>query len=88
MTHKELIASIKEKGEYKGYKMGDAEAALGIVTAALDEALTNGETIKLPGLGTFKVVTRKARNGRNPATGASIKIPAKKAVKFSAAKEA
>jgi DNA-binding protein HU-beta len=45
-------------------------------------------TFTLPGLGKLVLVNRKARMGRNPATGASIKIPAKKAVKFRVAKAA
>ncbi len=46
----------------------------------------NGFT--LPGLGKLVLVNRKARTGRNPATGATIKIPAKKVVKFRVAKAA
>ena len=54
-------------------------------------ALTAKETKKagaftLPGLGKFAVVQRKARKGRNPATGEEMKIPAKKAVKFTVSK--
>jgi DNA-binding protein HU-beta len=45
-------------------------------------------TFTLPGLGKLVLVNRKARMGRNPATGATIKIPAKKAVKFRVAKAA
>ena len=45
--------------------------------------LKKGERVALPGLGVFSVVQKKARTGRNPATGAAIKIPARKAVKFS-----
>ncbi len=45
-------------------------------------------TFTLPGLGKLVLVNRKARMGRNPATGATIKIPAKKVVKFRVAKAA
>ena len=50
----------------------------------ISTSLQNGERVALPGLGIFTVVSRKARTGRNPRTGAQIKIPARKAVKFSA----
>ncbi len=45
-------------------------------------SLKKGERVALPGLGVFSVVQKKARTGRNPGTGAAIKIPARKAVKF------
>ena len=55
-------------------------AFVGMISTSLE----NGERVFLPGLGVFSVVSRKARTGRNPRTGAQIKIPARKAVKFSA----
>ena len=66
----------------------------------IEKLVTNGErlsfedglalyvTTDLPGLGKLVVVNRKARMGRNPATGATIKIPAKKVLKFRIAKKA
>ena len=50
-------------------------------------ALKKGEAVQLIGFGTFKVATRKAREGRNPKTGAKIKIKASKKLAFRAAKE-
>lgn len=71
-------------------------AATGYTKAAIEEtysailALVAKETKKgaftLPGLGKFSVVQRKARMGRNPATGEAMKIAAKKAVKFTVSK--
>jgi DNA-binding protein HU-beta len=52
---------------------------------AVRETKKNGLFV-LPGIGRLKKVERKARMGRNPATGAAIKIPAKKVVKFAVAK--
>lgn len=46
------------------------------------EAMAKGEDVSLVGFGTFKVGTRAARTGRNPATGAAIKIPAANVPKF------
>jgi DNA-binding protein HU-beta len=56
-----------------------------LVELAIRETKKNGLFI-LPGIGRLKKVERKARTGRNPATGATIKIPAKKVVKLTLAK--
>ena len=64
--------------------------ALEIVNCALDlvtGSLKKGEKVTLVGFGTFLVRKRKAREGRNPQTGAKIKIPAKKVPAFTAGKE-
>ena len=58
-----------------------------IVTTAYAEAKKNGE-FTIPGLGKLQKKDRAARMGRNPATGASIQIPAKTVVKFRIAKAA
>ena len=63
--------------------------AQAVIDAAFDEiasALERGERLMLPGFGTFSVVERKERKGRNPQTGEEILIPARKAVKFRSAK--
>ena len=52
----------------------------------IKKALKKGDTVSLVGFGTFKVGKRAARNGRNPRTGATIKIKAAKVPKFSAGK--
>ena len=54
---------------------------------AVTEALKEGDSVALVGFGTFSVTKRAARNGRNPQTGAVIKIKAKKVAKFKAGKE-
>lgn len=56
------------------------------VLAAIASALKKGETVTLAGFGTFTVRRRAARSGRNPATGAEIKIKASKSAAFKAAK--
>lgn len=79
MTQTEIVNALAEssglkKTEVKG--MFDAIAEL-----ATAEVKKNGE-FTLPGFGKLVKATRKAREGRNPATGAVIKIPAKTTVKF------
>ena len=64
----------------------EAELALGATLAAITKALKKGGTVQLIGFGTFGVTKRKARTGRNPQTGAAIKIAAKKVPVFKAGK--
>ena len=64
----------------------DAQAAVECVLSSITNALGNGDSVSLIGLGTFKVAERKARQGRNPQTGQQMTIPAGKVPKFSAGK--
>ena len=64
-----------------------AEKALSAAMGAIVKAVAKGDTVTLVGFGTFKSSKRAARVGRNPQTGASIKIGAKKVVKFKPGKE-
>ncbi len=64
----------------------DAQAAVECVLANITKALQKGDAVSLIGFGTFKVVARKARKGRNPQTGAEINIAASKVPKFVAGK--
>lgn len=52
------------------------------VICAISDELAKGKNVQLVGFGSFRVTKRKARNGRNPSTGKSMKIPAKKVVTF------
>ncbi len=60
----------------------EAQAAVDAVFASITNALKKKESVTLIGFGTFKVAERKARTGRNPQTGATIKISARKAPRF------
>ncbi len=64
----------------------EAQAALDCVISSITKSLKKGEDVTLTGFGTFKVVKRKARKGRNPRTGEELKIKASKAAKFTAGK--
>ena len=64
----------------------DAEKALNAVFASIEEALAKEEKVQVIGFGTFEVKAREARTGRNPQTGAEIKIPASKNPVFKAGK--
>jgi DNA-binding protein HU-beta len=83
MSKKDLIDAVAKECELTKEKAGNAvEAILGHIKTAMK----NGEEVRLPDFGTFKVAKRNAREGRNPATGATIKIPASKVPKFTPSK--
>lgn len=82
-TKTQIIAELAEAGEITKKQ---AAAILENLVAQAYKGAKDGFTI--PGVGKLVVVKRKARMGRNPATGESIKIPAKKVLKFRIAKAA
>lgn len=82
-TKSEIIAGVAEAS---GIKKKQAGIALEALVAMAYKGAKDSFTI--PGLGKLVLVNRKARVGRNPATGATINIPAKKVVKFRIAKAA
>jgi DNA-binding protein HU-beta len=85
MTQTQLIKSLAESNEISNKQ---AKAILeGLASVAIAEVKKNGVFV-LPGIGRLVRQDRKARQGRNPATGETIKIPAKKVVKFRVAKAA
>lgn len=79
MNKNDLIAKVATQAEIT---KTDAVIAIDAVLEAVAEALANGEEVRLVNFGTFLVVKRKATEGRNPRTGATIKIPASKQPKF------
>ena len=64
----------------------EAQETVDCMISSITKALKKGEDVALAGFGSFKVVKRKARKGRNPYTGEEIKIKATKAAKFTPAK--
>jgi DNA-binding protein HU-beta len=83
MTQSEIINNLAES---TGAKKADVKAMFDALAAlATSEVQKNGE-FTLPGFGKLKKTDRKEREGRNPATGAVIKIPAKTTVKFTIGK--
>ena len=84
MNKTELIAAIAGQAEVS---KKDAEKVLKAFTDVVAEELKNGGKVQLVGFGTFEVSERAARTGRNPQTGAKIKIAAKTAPVFSAGKK-
>jgi DNA-binding protein HU-beta len=83
MSKQELVNHIADKA---GLSKKDAEAALTAFVGGVKSSLKKGQSVTLVGFGTFSVSKRGARTGRNPQTGATIKIPARKAPVFKAGK--
>lgn len=83
MNKAELVENISKD---TGLTKVQANNALDSFTNNVMDALKNGDRVTLVGFGTFTVSTRAARKGRNPQTGASLKIKAKKVPKFKAGK--
>jgi DNA-binding protein HU-beta len=84
MNKAELIAKLAEDA---GITKTQANATVDSFVDAVTKTLKKGDKVTLVGFGTFSVSKRAARNGRNPQTGAVIKIKAKKVAKFKAGKE-
>ncbi|MBR6451929.1 MAG: HU family DNA-binding protein [Lachnospiraceae bacterium] len=83
MNKTQLVDAMAKQA---GLSKKDAEAALKAFTDTVAKALKKGDKVQLVGFGTFEVTKRAAREGRNPQTGAVMKIKASKAPKFKAGK--
>ena len=83
MNKNDLVAAMADAA---GLSKKDAEKALKAFTDVVAGELKKGGKVQLVGFGTFEVTKRAAREGRNPQTGATMKIAASKAPKFKAGK--
>ena len=83
MNKTELVAAMAEKAEFS---KKDAEKALTAFTNIIADTLVDGDKVAITGFGTFEVVERAERQGRNPATGEAMTIAASKSPKFKASK--
>lgn len=83
MTKTELINEVANKTELT---KKDSEKAVAAVIESITDALAAGDKVQLVGFGTFEVRDRAAREGKNPATGETISIPATKVPAFKAGK--
>ena len=83
MNKQDLITKIAQD---TGITKSNAAAAVDSFIDGIAKSLKKGQPITFVGFGTFKTAQRKARTARNPQTGASIKIPKRRVVRFSAGK--
>ncbi len=81
MRKQELVKSVAQK---LGKSESEASNAVNAVFGVISESLAEGKDVTVSGFGSFKVVERSAREGRNPQTGESMTIAAKKAPVFRA----
>ena len=83
MNKVELVGAVASKSEIS---KKDVEKVINAFTNIVADALVDGDKVQLVGFGTFEVVERAKRQGRNPATGEAITIAASKSPKFKAGK--
>ncbi len=83
MRKAEFIDAVAEKS---GLSKKDANEALNAILETITDALKEGKTVNFIGFGSFSTVDRAAREARVPLTGKTVKIPARKAVKFKVGK--
>ena len=83
MNKSELVKKVADR---TGLSQTDSNGAVDAVFEEILESLKNGNNAEFTGFGSFKVSKRAERTGRHPQTGAAIKIPASKGVKFTVSK--
>jgi len=83
MNKQELIGHVADRA---GLSRSDAARAVETMLEVVTSALKRGDEVRLVGFGNFSVTRRKASTGRNPRTGAEVKIPASRVPKFRAGK--
>ena len=77
---------VEEVAGQTGFTKKTSREAVNTIISVITDALAREEKVTLVGFGTFQVIERKARRGRNPQTGRTIQIPAKKVPKLVAGK--
>lgn len=84
MNKADLVNSMAEK---TGLTKTKSNEIVDVIVSTISEALKSGDKVTLVGFGTFTTTQRDARKGRNPKTGETIEIPAKRVAKFKAGTE-
>lgn len=84
MNKAELVEEVTNQ---TGPTKRAAREAVNAIMSVITDSLARGEKVTLVGFGTFQVVRKKARTGRNPQTGQTIQIPAKRVPKFRPGKD-
>jgi len=83
MNKEELVQEIAKKARYTQKEVSEI---LGVILEVVEKNVSKGKKVTLVGFGTFQAKKRAERTGRNPQTGAEIKIPAKTVPTFTAGK--
>jgi len=84
MNKKEFVTEVQSQAEYYGVIMSkvDTETLIDAVFGVIKDKVDSGDMAAWPGFGKFSLTKTNARNGRNPITGESIKIPEKRKIRF------
>ncbi len=85
MTKAELVEKVSDKVD--GLTKKQTEVIINTIFDSVKEALAVGDKIEIRGFGSFKIRSRKEREGRNPKTGSPVSVPSKKVPFFKAGKE-
>jgi integration host factor subunit beta len=85
MTKAELVEKVSEKVD--GLTKKQTEVIINTIFDSIKDALAGGDKIEIRGFGSFKIRSRKQREGRNPKTGTPVSVPSKKVPFFKAGKE-
>ncbi|QKP77063.1 HU family DNA-binding protein [Methyloligella sp. GL2] len=83
MNKADLVAQVAQEA---ALSLDEAEIVVDATFKAIENALKNGDTVRIIGFGNFQVADRKASTGRNPRTGETVQIPASRVPKFRAGK--
>lgn len=84
MNKATLVDRVRDK---TGLQRNQAIKAVETLVDTIKASLAHGEEVHIVGFGSFKILSRRGRKGRNPRTGQIIEVPPKKAVKFTAGKD-
>lgn len=84
-TRSDIVNQLAQR--YLQLSQADTRLVVTTLLDAMTTALSSGERIEIRGFGSFSVAYRKARTGRNPATGESVQVPAKRVVRWKMGKE-
>jgi integration host factor subunit beta len=84
MTKAELVEKVADKIQLTKKQ---TEAVVNILLNCITEALSEGDKVELRGFGSFRIRSRNPREGRNPKTGDTVQIPAKRVPFFKAGKD-
>ncbi len=85
MTKSELIKKVSDKLPYLAKK--DVQTIVNTIFQNMSDALSRGEGIEIRGFGSFRVKIRRAKDGRNPKTGETVRVPKKRIPFFKVGKE-
>jgi nucleoid DNA-binding protein len=80
MTKAELARTVYQR--HGGISLQDCQRVIDLIFATIKRRLLSGDRVQIVGFGALEIVERRSRRGRNPATGASIDLPARRAIIF------